>query len=81
MTRSPAFKRLHDRPGLAARAWRAPDFTREFEYKRTHGQLCAGSNLGHGKVHAPGQGPPRSREFIDFLKLVDAAYPTHTRSA
>jgi len=25
-----------------------------------------------------GQGPHRSREFIDFLKLVDAAYPTHT---
>jgi transposase len=52
---------------------------REFEYKR-HGtvSLLAGIDLVTGKVHALVTDRHRSREFIDFLKLVDAAYPTHT---
>ncbi len=56
-----------------------PTFTREFEYKR-HGtvSLLAGIDLVTGKVHALVKDRHRSREFIDFLKLVDAAYPTHT---
>jgi len=54
-----------------------PTFTREFEYKR-HGtvSLLAGIDLVTGKV-MPGQDATQP-EFIDFLKLVDAAYPTHT---
>src|SRR6266704_2098612 len=76
MTRSPAFKRLQ-RPLRTSGVH--PTFTREFEYKR-HGtvSLLAGIDLVTGKVHALVKDRHRSREFIDFLKLVDAAYPTHT---
>src|SRR5450756_1138442 len=78
-----------EKPGIQAIATTAPDlppepgvhptFTREFEYKR-HGtvSLLAGIDLVTGKVHALVTDRHRSREFIDFLKLVDAAYPTHT---
>jgi transposase len=78
-----------EKPGIQAIATTAPDlppepgrhptFTREFEYKR-HGtvSLLAGIDLVTGKVHALVKDRHRSREFIDFLKLVDAAYPTHT---
>jgi transposase len=78
-----------EKPGIQAIATTAPDlppepgvhptFTREFEYKR-HGtvSLLAGIDLITGKVHALVKDRHRSREFIDFLKLVDAAYPTHT---
>jgi len=78
-----------EKPGIQAIATTAPDlppepgvhptFTREFEYKR-HGtvSLLAGIDLVTGKVHALVKYRHRSREFIDFLKLVDAAYPTHT---
>jgi transposase len=31
-----------------------------------------------GKVHALVKDRHRSREFIEFLKIVDAAYPAHT---
>ena len=56
-----------------------PSFTREFEYKR-HGtvSLLAGIDLVTGKVHALVEDRHRSREFIAFLKLIDAAYPNHT---
>jgi transposase len=76
-----------EKPGIQAIATTAPDlppepgmyptFTREFEYKR-HGtvSLLAGIDLVTGKVHALVTDRHRSREFIDFLKLVDAAYPT-----
>jgi transposase len=52
-----------------------PSFTREFEYKR-HGtvSLLAGIDLVTGKVHALVEDRHRSREFIAFLKLIDAAY-------
>jgi transposase len=78
-----------EKPGIQAIATTAPDlppepgvyptFTREFEYKR-HGtvSLLAGIDLVTGKVHALVTDRHRSHEFIDFLKLVDAAYPTHT---
>ena len=78
-----------EKTGIQAIATTAPDlppepgvhptFTREFEYKR-HGtvSLLAGIDLVTGKVHALVKDRHRSREFIDFLKLVDAAYPTHT---
>src|SRR2546421_12885360 len=51
----------------------------EAEYKR-HGtvSLLAGIDLLTGKVHALVKDRHRSREFIEFLKLVDAAYPADT---
>jgi transposase len=54
-------------------------FAREQEYKR-HGtvSLLAGIDLVTGKVHALVRGRRRSREFIELLKLADAAYPAHT---
>jgi transposase len=78
-----------EKPGIQAIATTAPDlpptpgvhatFGRDFEYKR-HGtvSLLAGIDLITGKVHALVKDRHRSREFIEFLKLLDAAYPTHT---
>jgi hypothetical protein len=43
---------------------------------RTYG--LAGIDLLSGKVHALVRDRHRSREFIEFLKLLDAAYPVHT---
>ena len=56
-----------------------PAFARDHEYKR-HGtlSLLAGIDLLTGKVHALVRDRHRSREFIEFLKLLDAAYPTST---
>jgi transposase len=39
--------------------------------------LLAGIDLLTGKVHALVKDRHRSREFIEFLKLLDAAYPAH----
>jgi transposase len=76
-----------EKPGIQAVATTAPDlppepgvhatFARDHEYKR-HGTLTllAGIDLLTGKVHALVRDRHRSREFIEFLKLVDAAYPT-----
>jgi transposase len=52
---------------------------RDHEYKR-HGtlSLLAGIDLLTGKVHALVKDRHRSREFVEFLKLLDAAYPAHT---
>jgi len=78
-----------EKPGIQAIANTAPDlppapgqhegFSRDHEYKR-HGtvSLLAGIDLLTGKVHALVRDRHRSCEFIEFLKLVDAAYPTHT---
>ena len=54
-------------------------FARDHEYKR-HGtlSLLAGIDLLTGKVHALVRERHRSREFIEFLKLLDAAYPAST---
>jgi transposase len=78
-----------EKPGIQALATTAPDlppvpgahatFVRDHEYKR-HGtlSLLAGIDLLTGKVHALVKDRHRSREFIEFLKLLDAAYPTST---
>jgi transposase len=78
-----------EKPGIQAIATTAPDlppkpgvhatFARDHEYKR-HGtlSLLAGIDLLTGKVHALVRERHRSREFIEFLRLLDAAYPSHT---
>jgi transposase len=78
-----------EKPGIQAIATTAPDlppepgrhatFARDHEYKR-HGtvSLLAGIDLLTGQVHALVKDRHRSREFIEFLKLLDAAYPSHT---
>ena len=78
-----------EKPGVQAISTTAPDlppepglhqtFARDHEYKR-HGtiSLLAGIDLLTGKVHALVKDRHRSREFVEFLKLLDAAYPTHT---
>jgi transposase len=78
-----------EKPGIQAIATTAPDlppepgihptFARDHEYKR-HGtlSLLAGIDLLTGKVHALVRDRHRSREFIEFLKLLDVTYPTRT---
>jgi transposase len=78
-----------EKPGIQALATTAPDlppepglhatFARDHEYKR-YGtvSLLAGIDLLTGQVHALVKDRHRSREFIELLKLIDAAYPTHT---
>jgi transposase len=78
-----------EKPGVQAIATTAPDlppmpgtyatFARDHEYKR-HGtlSLLAGIDLVTGKVHALVKDRHRSREFIEFLALLDAAYPAGT---
>jgi len=78
-----------EKPGIQAIANTAPDLppapgaheslARDHEYQR-HGtvSLLAGIDLLTGKVHALARDRHRSCEFIEFLKLLDAAYPTHT---
>src|SRR5258708_7965652 len=78
-----------EKPGIQAIANTAPDlppepgrhatFARDHEYKR-HGtvSLLAGIDLLTGQVHALVKDRHRSREFIEFLKILDAAYPAHT---
>jgi transposase len=78
-----------EKPGIQAIATTSPDlppapgvhptFARDHEYKR-HGTvtLMAGIDLLSGKVHALVKDRHRSREFIEFLKVLDTAYPDHT---
>jgi transposase len=78
-----------EKPGIQAIATTAPDlppvpavhptFARDHEYKR-HGtlSLLAGIDLLTGKVHALVRDRHRSREFVEFLRLLDAAYPAST---
>ena len=78
-----------EKPGIQAIATTAPDlppepgahatFARDHEYKR-YGtvSLLAGIDLLTGAVHALVKDRHRSREFIEFLKLLDAAYPADT---
>ncbi len=78
-----------EKPGIQAIATTGPDppprpgvhagLARDHEYKR-HGtvSLLAGIDLLTGKVHALVRDRHRSREFVEFLKLLDAAYPAHT---
>src|ERR1700736_2727780 len=78
-----------EKPGIQAIATTAPDlspepglhatFARDHEYKRNGTvSLLAGIDLLTGKVHALVRDRHRSREFIEFLKLLDAAYPART---
>ena len=66
-------------PDLPPEPGRRPSLAREFEYKR-HGtvSLLAGIDLLTGKVHALVKDRHRSREFVEFLKLLDTAYPSRT---
>jgi transposase len=78
-----------EKPGIQAIATTAPDlppvpgahptFTRDHEYKR-HGTvtLMAGIDLLTGKVHSLVKDRHRSREFIEFLRVLDTAYPVDT---
>lgn len=78
-----------EKPGIQAIATTTPDlppepgvhaaFARDHEYRR-HGtlSLLAGIDLLTGKVHALVRDRHRSREFIELLKLLDAAYPKGT---
>jgi transposase len=78
-----------EKPGVQAIGTTAPDLppepgvhqtvARDHEYKR-HGtvSLLAGIDLVTGQVHALVKDRHRSREFVEFLALLDAAYPTHT---
>jgi transposase len=78
-----------EKPGIQAIATTAPDlppkpgvyptFAREHEYKR-YGtvSLLAGINLVTGQVHALVKDRHRSREFIEFLQLLNTAYPAQT---
>ena len=87
--KSVAIVSYDEKPGIQAVATTGPDlppvpgvhatFARDHEYKR-HGtlSLLAGIDLLTGKVHALVRDRHRSREFIEFLKLLDATYPTST---
>ena len=78
-----------EKPGIQVIGNTAPDlppqpgaheaFARDQEYQR-HGtlNLLAGIDLLTGRVHARVEDRHRSREFIDFLKHLDAAYPPQT---
>ena len=78
-----------EKPGIQALGTTAPDlppvpgkhqgFGRDHEYVR-HGtlSLLAGIDLVTGKIHARLEERHRSREFVEFLKQVDAAYPCST---
>src|ERR1700730_18536336 len=78
-----------EKPGIQAIATTSPDlppkpgvhatFARDHEYKR-HGtvSLLAGIDLVTGKVHALVKDRHRSCEFIEFLQLLDSAYPAST---
>ncbi len=78
-----------EKPGIQAIGTSAPDLppvpgthptiSRDHEYKR-HGTvtLMAGIDLFTGQVHALVKDRHRSREFIEFLNTLDAAYPADT---
>ena len=87
--KSVAIVSYDEKPGIQAIATTVPDlppvpgkhatFARDYEYKR-HGTLTllAGIDLLSGKVHALVRDRHRSKEFIEFLKRLDAAYPAST---
>ena len=88
-TKPVAIVSYDEKPGIQAIATTAPDlppapgvhptFTRDHEYKRRGTlSLLAGIDLLTGKVHALVRDRHRSREFIEFLKALDAAYPAST---
>ena len=78
-----------EKPGIQAIGNTAPDLPpvpgthpttqRDHEYKR-YGTvtLMAGIDLLTGTVHALVKDRHRSREFVEFLKILDTAYPAST---
>jgi transposase len=84
-----AFVSYDEKPGIQAIANTAPDLpptagkhacvARDHEYKRLGTlSLLAGIDLLTGQVHATVEDRHRSREFVGFLKKLDAAYPADT---
>jgi transposase len=75
-----------EKPGIQAIANKAPDLppvpgkhpsmARDYEYVR-HGtvSLLAGIDLLNGQVYGIAVDRHRSREFIEFLKVIDNSYP------
>jgi len=75
-----------EKPGIQAISSVAPDLSpvpgkysciaRDYEYKR-HGtlSLLAGIDLLNGQVHGIVADRHRSREFVQYLKMLDANYP------
>src|SRR6185436_11892438 len=80
MTRSRAFRRSKPAPPtchpnrVGMRVLRATTNTNATALI----SLLAGIDLVSGQVHALVRDRHRSREFIEFLKLIDAAYPPAT---
>jgi transposase len=66
-------------PDLRAVPGSHPTISRDHEYKR-HGTvtLMAGIDLLSGQLHALVKDRHRSREFIEFLTMLEAAYPAAT---
>jgi transposase len=74
-----------EKPGIQAISSKAPDLlpvvgkyscvARDYEYER-HGTVSflAGINLINGRVHGMVADRHRSREFVEFLKMVDSQY-------
>ena len=67
-------------PDLAPVPGQHPQLSREFEYIR-HGttSLIAGMDLMTGHVHHLMRDRHRSREFVEFLGILDQAYPPETK--
>ena len=66
-------------PDLPPEPGRHAIFARDHEHKgHATVSLLAGIDLLTGQVHALVKDRHRSREFIEFLKLLDAVYPAHT---
>lgn len=75
-----------EKPGIQAISDTSPDlppvpgkyscFSRDYEYKR-HGTVSflAGIDLLDGRVHGMVTDRHRSREFIEYLKMLDTTYP------
>lgn len=89
-TSTTAYLSYDEKPGIQAIGTTSPDLPpvpgafdriyRDYEYVR-YGtlSLLAGIDLLTGHIHGLVAQRHRSREFIEFLKLVDAAYPAHWR--
>ena len=84
-----AFVSYDEKPGIQAISNTAPDLppvagehaciVRDHEYKRLGTwSLLAGIDLLTGQVHACVEDRHRSREFVGFLKKLDASYPSDT---
>jgi transposase len=84
-----AFLSYDEKPGIQAIGNTAPDlppsagkhstWAKDYEYKRFGTvSLLASIDLINGKIHSQVFDRHRSREFIDFLKVLDKAYSQNT---